>query len=250
MVIGREPAAITRCRTRASGEIRNRAHRVLGAFAWAAKLALVILLLTLPATLQAQFTTTINSDGTIAIRKHPCTASALTIPHTIDDRRVTSIAAMAFAGCSGLTSVTTLWNEAFSGCRLPQDAYFAGDAPSVVDWNGRPTTDIGVDEPVTIRYLPGPQGWGTTFGNRPTAPWLRPNPTILDFGDRFGPSINGFGFVISWATNVPVVVEASADIGSTGWTPISTNRLTDGWVQFSDPNRKSLPARFYRVRGQ
>jgi len=55
--------------------------------------------------------------------------------------------------------------------------------------------------------------------------------------------------VISWATNVPVVVEASADIGA-GWTPISTNTLTDGWVQFADPEWKSRPARFYRVRGQ
>jgi hypothetical protein len=173
---------------------------------------------------------------------------------TIPDS-VTSIETQGFGGCTGLTSITipnsvnTIRNQAFYGCRLLLDAYFAGDAPTVIDWEGKLTTDIGFDN-VRIRYLPGTRGWGSTFGNRPTAPWVRPNPTILDFGDRFGPSTNCFSFVISWATNVPVVVEASADIGGAGWTPISTNTLTDGWVQFTDPEWKSQPARFYRVRGQ
>ena len=51
-------------------------------------------------------------------------------------------------------------------------------------------------------------------------------------------------------SNVPVVVEAGGDIASPTWTPISTNTLMDGWVQFTDPDWKSQPARFYRVRGQ
>jgi len=49
---------------------------------------------------------------------------------------------------------------------------------------------------------------------------------------------------------VPVVVEASADPGASGWTPISTNTLTEGWVQFTDPDWQTQPARLYRVRGQ
>ena len=61
--------------------------------------------------------------------------------------------------------------------------------------------------------------------------------------------LDPMGATISWATNVPVVVEASADI-SAGWTPISTNTMADGWGQFTDPEWQGQPARFYRVRGR
>ena len=167
---------------------------------------------------------------------------------------VTSIGEAAFSDCTRLTSVTiptsvtSIGRWAFGACVSLQKVYFAGDSPPAADvfgiWYG---TSLS---PTTAYYLPGTKGWTSTFSGRPTAPWVRPQPTILDLGDRFGPTTNGFGFVISWATNVPVVVEASADIGSAGWTLISTNTLTEGWVQFMDPDWKSQPARFYRVRGQ
>ena len=162
---------------------------------------------------------------------------------------VTSIESSAFSGCIGLTTikipdtVTAIGDWAFAGCTALKDVYFAGDVPKL-RWNS------AFYDPTIIRYLPGTAGWASTFSGRPTAPWVRPQPTILAFGDRFGPSTNGFSFVISWATNVPVVVEGSADIGSAAWTRISTNTLTDGWVQFTDPDWTNLRARFYRVRGQ
>ncbi len=159
---------------------------------------------------------------------------------------VVSIGDLAFAYCDNLVnltipaSVTSIGAWAFDNCIPGLGLYLEGDAPS---WDR-------LDQQIqTIRYLPGSKGWDSTFPDRLKTPWVRSTPTILDFGDRFGPSTNGFSFVISWATNVPVVVEASADIG-VGWSPISTNRLTEGWVQFTDPEWKSQPARFYRVRGQ
>ncbi len=74
--------------------------------------------------------------------------------------------------------------------------------------------------------------------------------SILDFGPSFGVQPNGFGFRVSWATNANVVVEASADLASPTWSPVSTNTLTDGWVDFTDAEWAKYPARFYRVRGE
>ncbi len=59
---------------------------------------------------------------------------------------------------------------------------------------------------------------------------------------------NGFGFLISWATNASVVVEASPGLTTPVWTPVSTNTLTGGSSQFTDPDWKNHPTRFYRIR--
>ena len=101
----------------------------------------------------------------------------------------------------------------------------------------------------TVYYLPGTAGWGSTFGGRPTALWLLPNPLILSNGSSFGVHTNQFGFIISWATNIPVVVEACSSLGHPIWSPMATNTLTDGWSHFSDPDWTNYPARFYRLRG-
>lgn len=119
-----------------------------------------------------------------------------------------------------------------------------GDAPGA-----DPSAFEGANK-ATIHYLPGTVGWGPTFAGRPTAPWKRSEPVILGFRPRLGPSPTGFGLVISWATNIPVVIDASADLANPAWVPISTNRLTDGWIQFTDPHWQQHAARFYRVRGQ
>jgi hypothetical protein len=58
---------------------------------------------------------------------------------------------------------------------------------------------------------------------------------------------NGFGFIISWATNIPVVVEASSNLANPSWSPISTNILTDGTAYFTDPAWTNYPNRFYRL---
>ena len=59
---------------------------------------------------------------------------------------------------------------------------------------------------------------------------------------------NGFGFIISWATNLSVVVEAGTNLANAGWTPLATNTLTSGSSYFSDPDWANYPTRFYRVR--
>ena len=57
-----------------------------------------------------------------------------------------------------------------------------------------------------------------------------------------------FGFIISWATNAPVVVEAASSLAEPSWSPVSTNTLSDGWSYFSDPEWTNYPSRFYRLR--
>ena len=67
-------------------------------------------------------------------------------------------------------------------------------------------------------------------------------------GPGFGVQSNAFGFIISWATNLPVVVEACTNPANHSWSPVQTNALTGGWSYFSDPHWANYPARFYRVR--
>jgi len=59
---------------------------------------------------------------------------------------------------------------------------------------------------------------------------------------------NGFGFTISWATNIPVVVESTTNLSSNVWIPllVNTNILSNGSLFFSDPST-NIPVRFYRI---
>jgi hypothetical protein len=88
----------------------------------------------------------------------------------------------------------------------------------------------------------------TTFGGRPMALWALPNPLILNSGLRFGPQTNAFGFIISWATNIPVVVEVCTNLANAAWSPVATNTLTGGSSYFSDPQWMNHTHRFYRLR--
>jgi hypothetical protein len=160
---------------------------------------------------------------------------------------VTSIGEQAFWECTSLTTVTigndvtTIWDCAFCWCTNLTGVYFEGSAPSI---------DSGVFDQIgstTLYYLPGTIGWGSSFGGRPTAPWLLSTPLILT-APNFGIQTNAFGFRISWATNASVVVEASADPTAQTWSPVSTNTLVDGWTDYHDSEWTNNPARLYRVR--
>ena len=61
---------------------------------------------------------------------------------------------------------------------------------------------------------------------------------------------NQFGFTVTGASNMVVVVEATTDLANPTWYPLQTNTLTGASSYFSDPLWTNYPARFYRVRGQ
>jgi hypothetical protein len=168
--------------------------------------------------------------------------TSVTIPNG-----VTTIGPQAFLHC-GLTnvtipnSVTSIGDAAFSVCTSLAGVYFEGNTP-VTSFS---TFDGDLNS--TIYYLSGTAGWGLTLANRPTALWSRPNPLILENGPSFGVQTSGFGFVISWATNISVVVEACTNLANPIWSPVGTNTLTDGSSYFSDPQWANYPTRLYRVR--
>jgi hypothetical protein len=193
--------------------------------------------------------------------------TSVTIPNS-----VTSIGDYAFCGCWRLTnvtignSVTSIGNDAFNGTGLTSvtlpnsvtsigdyafcdcwsltNVYFNGNAPGIG------SSVFSGDNNATVYYLPGTTGWPTipnAWAGRPTALGLLPYPLILNNSPSFGVRTNLFGFIISWATNVPVVVEASTLTNPT-WFPVATNTLTGGSCYFSDPDWTNYPVRCYRLR--
>lgn len=162
-------------------------------------------------------------------------------------QNVTSIGTEALCDLTSLTSivipaaVTQIGDLEFAEDLNLAAIYFEGNAPSGPD-------QIVFNPGITVAYyLPGATGWGTTFGGVPTALWALPYPRILKSGAGFGIQPNGFGFTVSWATNVPVVVEACTNLAQPNWTPLATNSLASGTNYFSDPQWKDYSRRFYRV---
>ena len=184
-----------------------------------------------------------DKSQTTLVKYPQAKAGSYTIPGS-----VTSIGAVAFAFCGSLTnvtigeSVTNIGGSAFVFCTNLTSVYFKGNAPAA------DSSVFANDNNATVYYLPGTTGWGPAFGGRPTALWFLPNPVILNNGPSFGVQADQFGFIISWATIVPVTVEACTNLSSPIWSAIQTVTLSNGWAYFSDPQWTSYPGRFYRLR--
>ena len=249
-----------------------------------------LLLLAAPAAVQAQFTYATNNGaitltecsgtgGAVVISNFVTSIGAdafencsgltsVTIPGS-----VTSIGAYAFCDCTGMTNatisngVTTIGEDAFCCClslksvtipgRVTNIASYAfmasGNLTSVCFTGNAPTADLTVfsyDNNATVYYLPGTTGWSNTFAGLPTAPWFLPNPMVLNNGTSLGVQNNAFGFTISWATNISVVVEACTNLASPVWVPLQTNALANGSCSFSDPQWTNFPSRYYRISSQ
>jgi len=168
--------------------------------------------------------------------------TGVTIPNS-----VTSIGNWAFYYCTSMTgvtipdSVTSIMDYAFYDCTRLSALYFRGNAPGV-------GVNVFLDDHSTAYYLPGTTGWSTNYGGIPVALWTLPYPLILNSTPAFGVQSNGFGFAVSWATNLSVVVEASTGLNNPKWLPVITNALSGGVFYFADPHWTNYPSRFYRVR--
>jgi hypothetical protein len=158
---------------------------------------------------------------------------------------VTTIVSWAF-GNSSLSSVTMpsslvlVQAAAFYASYGLTSVYFLGNAPRVTS-NGQSTFSSA-----TLYYLPGTVGWGATLDHRPTAAWVLPQPLIL--GRSVCVTNGSFGFIMSWASNATVAVDACADINSPVWTQLDSRALTNGFSYFGDSYRTNDSSRFYRLR--
>ena len=146
--------------------------------AWVAKLV-SLLLLVLPAAVQAQFNFTTN-NGVITITGYTGTNDNLSIPSTTNGLPVTSIGTQAFNNIPTLISVTipnSITNfgwTAFNNCTNLLGVYFQGNAP--VDFFPGAAPVFNGDNNATLYYLQGTTGWKSTFDLLPTTLW---NPQVL-----------------------------------------------------------------------
>jgi hypothetical protein len=187
-----------------------------------------------------------NKSMTTLIQ-YPCGLHALSyaIPSS-----VTAIGDEAFEECTSLnsitlpTGITSIGARAFAWCPGLTNIYCQGNLP------GFDSTAIAGDSlsQMTFYYLPGTTGWSrlSAYGLR-IVPWYLPNPLISNYGPGFGVQTNAFGFTISWATNLAVVVEACTNLANPVWQPVQTNTLVGGTAAFSDPLWNAHPSRFYRL---
>jgi len=243
-----------------------------------AKLLPVVLLLMLPVVAQAKMNTYTNSfgiwtyspsSGPVTINAYSGSVSAVTVPSVINGFPVTSLSVGAFAGSSSMTSViipdsvggiapnvfngcaslttvtmgtniTTLGNGAFSFCTSLRVVFFQGNPPAV---NNDATVFSG-DTNVVVYFLPTASGWGTTFDDFPTQLW---NPQVQTSGASFGVRNNEFGFNVTGNSNLVVLIEASTNLASPAWSPVSTNSLAGGTNYFGDAHWTNFPNRFYRI---
>jgi hypothetical protein len=153
---------------------------------------------------------------------------------------VTNIGLEAFFDCSGLTSITipsnvsSIGSRAFGVCLRLTSIYFKGNIPVIRDNNAFVLCRVS-----TIYYLPGTTGWTESFNGRPTALW-RPALQVLRTAS------SDFHLNVSWAEGRTVIIEATTNITSGLWVPLSTNTLITGTGTFTDSQKHS--SRIYRIR--
>ena len=161
--------------------------------------------------------------------------TSITLPNS-----VTNLGFSVFYSCFSLTNVvigsglTSIGFQDFSYCFSLAAVYFTSNAPAM-------NSDVFDDDSAaTAYYLPGTTGWGATFDDLPTAPWL---PQIVASGVR----TNQFSFYVDWASGQTVVVEGCTNLSHPVWSPLQTNMLTSSSWYFSDPQWTNHPSGFYRT---
>jgi BspA type Leucine rich repeat region (6 copies) len=197
---------------------------------------------------------------------------------------VTNIGKYAFEGCTNLTRITVgkgvnsigrgafscMANEAYNGpgyatWPIALSVCFTGNAPTNVDahafdrwvtlagggWDNSELTTVYA-KPGTTGWVNSTNWWDSTLAGRPV--WYAGIRGIAFWGTTdFGFGVTGVSTMTR--SNMPVVIEASADLAH--WNSVSTNTMagSGGTPQsgyeltvlfFHEPMTNS--ARFYRIR--
>jgi hypothetical protein len=167
--------------------------------------------------------------------------TSLAIPDNI-----TAIGMGAFELCINLSTVylgknvASIGPSGFSNCYALAGIYFSGNSPPG-DSSG---SVFSIDNRVIIYYAPGTTGWSTVYDLRPALPWI---PQIHTSDMSFGVKSNSFGFNVTWASGMSLVVEAATDVVTPVWVPLATITLKNCSGYFSDPQWANYSLRVYRV---
>jgi hypothetical protein len=158
---------------------------------------------------------------------------------------VTSIGANAFYYCYNLirvsvgNGVANIGSYAFQSCTSLMSVFFYGNPPAA------DSSVFLYDDNVTVYYLPSATGWTDFFATYPAVLW---NPQVQTGDASFGVRTNQFGFNITGASGLTLVVEACTNLGNPIWLPVGTNTFTGDSSYFGDPRWTNYPGRFYRLR--
>ncbi len=137
-------------------------------------------------------------------------------------------------------TVTNIGQGAVTDCTNLADVYFLGDAPAA------DSTVFQGDPHAPAYYLPNTTGW-SEFSTNTGLPAVLWNPVIQADVTYFGIRINQFGFNITGTSNIPVVIEACANLANPNWIPLQTNTIANGSIYFSDPQWMNCASRNYRI---
>jgi hypothetical protein len=181
-----------------------------------------------------------TNNGMITLAGYSCSGSVVSIPISLGSFPITTIGSGAFSNCTNLLMVTipgsvaSIEGSAFSGCSQLQIALFEGNAPAAE------SSVFSGDANVTVYYLPGTTGWGSTFYGVGAVLWnpVASSPAVHD---------SKFGFSIIGTANIPVAIERCTDLASGAWATAQSGILTNGLLPFSDPSWTNDPRCFYRL---
>ena len=175
---------------------------------------LLLLLIILPAVVQAQFTFATN-NGAITITGYTGSNGMVTIPDTIERLPVTSIGDWAFYGTSVTNvlipdSVTNIGDGVFFDCESLTNIVIGSSVTSIGDWTfgfcpnlmsiccrgnepGLGGGNVFYGNLATIYYLSVATGWGPMFDGHPAVLWNPPVPfTYTTNSDGITLSITGY----------------------------------------------------------
>jgi len=138
-------------------------------------------------------------------------------------------------------SVTNIGDGAFGNCTKLTSITFSGNAPGLGD--ATEFTDDHISP--TLYYHYGTSGWRSTYGGLPTVELFMP-PQISGGDGQVGVSSGKFSFTVTGMSNQTIVVEASTNLAN--WQPVWTNTLSGTATNFTDPQWKNYPHRFYRAQ--
>ena len=158
---------------------------------------------------------------------------------------VTNIGTYAFEDCENLirvtvgNGVTSIQDSAFKNCTSLMSVFFYGNPPAA------DSSVFLYDNNMTVYYLPSATGWTDFFATYPAVLW---NPQVQTRDASFGVQTNQFGFNITGASGLTLVIEACTNLGNPVWLPVGTNTFTGDSSYFGDPRWTNYPGRFYRLR--